>query len=137
MGLLNTGILSLSANAASVVEVSTENLAQLERLAGFGRFSLAALAVAAIIALAHFYIKARVAADVRKIIKLEMKYEAKRAAAKAIKDACYYGEIYDAINKEIDDACDFGAVYRLVKFGSAATPSTETDDYEEYNSDTQ
>ena len=117
MGLLTTGIVSMTAISADFVEVSADNLAQLERLAGFGRFTLAALLVAVLLIIVHLYVKMRVAADVRKIIKLEVKYEAKKAAARAVKDACHYGEIYDAINKEIDDACDFGAVYRLFKYG--------------------
>jgi len=138
MGLLNTGIMSLSTGAMNVVEVNAENLAHLERLAGFGRFSLIALAVAVVCTLVHFYIKARVATEVRKIIKSELKYEVKRVAAKAIKDACNYGEIYDAINKEIDDACDFGAIYKLVKYGSADDlASIEIDAYEDYEKDTE
>jgi len=87
--------------------------------------------------LVHFYTKARVAAEVRKIVKSEMKYEAKRVAAKAIRDACNYGEIYDAINKEIDDACDFGAIYRLVNFGSAnSLERIEIDDFD-YETDAE
>jgi len=118
MNLLSTGIMSLSVMTSEVVEVSAERLTQLERLAGFGRLSLIAILIAVAFVILHFYIKARVAEEVRKTAKAKMKYIAEVAAEKAIADACNYGEIYEAINKEIEDSCSFGDVYKLVKHGT-------------------
>jgi hypothetical protein len=121
--MLSKSILNLSAGVTETVEISVSRLAELERIAGFGRIAIFIVLAVIVFGMIHIIVKIKVEAAIEKSLESLLKKECDSDVY--VRGSYQDGIIYTSIKEQIRESCEPGGdIYYLVKIGKPQISNT-------------